>query len=71
MGNGSFGVPGDWTAPIRFVRMAVQRNSAKVPANAAEALILVSHIINNVDVAFGTVKYLSYMSQGRGSEWLS
>ncbi len=56
MGNGSFGVPGDMTAPSRFVRMAVQRNSVKTPANAAEALTLVSHIINNVDVALGTVK---------------
>ena len=56
MGNGSFGVPGDMTAPSRFVRMAVQRNSAKVSANAAEALSLVSHIINNADVALGTVK---------------
>ena len=56
MGSGSFGVPGDMTAPSRFVRMAVQRNSVKTPANAAEALSLVSHIINNVDVALGTVK---------------
>ncbi len=56
MGSGSFGVPGDMTAPSRFVRMAVQRNSVKTPANAAEALSLVSHIINNADVALGTVK---------------
>jgi choloylglycine hydrolase len=56
MGNGSFGVPGDMTAPSRFVRMAVQRTSVKTPSNAAEALSLVSHIINNADVALGTVQ---------------
>lgn len=56
MGNGSFGVPGDMTPPSRFVRMAVQRSTVTTPANAAAALFRVSHIINTVDVALGTVK---------------
>ena len=56
MGSGSFGVPGDMTPSSRFVRMVVMRNMVKTPANAAEALSLVSHIINNADAAFGTVK---------------
>ncbi len=56
MGSGSYGVPGDMTSPSRFVRMAVQRTSVKPPANASEALSLVSHIINNADVARGTVQ---------------
>jgi len=56
MGSGAFGVPGDMTSPSRFVRLAVMRNSAKTPANAAEALSLVSHVLNNADVAFGVVK---------------
>ena len=55
MGSGAYGVPGDMTSPSRFVRMAVQRTSVKPPANAAQALSLVSHIINNADVARGTV----------------
>ena len=56
MGSGAFGVPGDMTSPSRFVRLAVMRNTAKTPANAAEALSLVSHLVNNADVALGVVK---------------
>ncbi len=56
MGSGSFGVPGDMTPPSRFVRLALQRSSVTTPANAAAALTAVSHMINNVDVAVGTVR---------------
>lgn len=54
-GAGYIGLPGDYTPPSRFVRMAVLTHFARPAGNAAEALNLSRHIIDNVDIVDGTI----------------
>ncbi|MFA6430815.1 MAG: choloylglycine hydrolase family protein [Candidatus Margulisiibacteriota bacterium] len=56
VGNGMLGMPGDWTPPSRFVRMALAIDAALPPKNAAEAFNLVEHILNIVDIPKGVIK---------------
>ncbi len=55
-GSGMIGLPGDYSPPSRFVRVAILKKAALPPKNAAEALNLAEHIINTVDIALGTVR---------------
>ncbi|MFA6037258.1 MAG: choloylglycine hydrolase family protein [Legionellales bacterium] len=55
-GSGMIGLPGDISPPSRFVKMAVMLNTVIKPKNAAEALNLSQHIINNVDIPKGFVR---------------
>jgi len=52
-GGGLVGVPGDYTPPSRFVRSAFLRHHIAVPADGAEAVQAVVHILNNVDIPLG------------------
>jgi choloylglycine hydrolase len=55
-GSGMLGLPGDYSPPSRFVKAAFLLKTA-VPANdAADAVNLAEHIINNFDIARGTVR---------------
>lgn len=54
-GSGGFGLPGDMTPVSRFVRLVVQRSQITPSADPTAALAAISHVINNVDVAQGTV----------------
>jgi penicillin V acylase-like amidase (Ntn superfamily) len=52
-GGGLVGIPGDYTPPSRFVRAAFMRHHATKPRNTDEAVQLMGHILNNVDIPLG------------------
>lgn len=58
LGNGSgfAGIPGDWTPPSRFVRMAFFINFADPADTAAGGVNLAEHILNTVDIPLGNIK---------------
>jgi len=55
-GAGMLGLPGDISPPSRFVKMAVMLNTIQKPKDAAEALNVSQHMINNVDIPLGFVR---------------
>lgn len=55
-GSGLLGIPGDWTPPSRFVRIANFKSFAKKPNNAKEAVNLAIHLLNTVDIPLGDVR---------------
>lgn len=55
-GGGLAGMPGDYTPPSRFVRMAYLRHFATKPKTAAEAIQLTAHALNNVDIPKGVAQ---------------
>ena len=56
VGSGLLGMPGDWTPPSRFVKLAYCVDSALPPKDAAEAVNLAEHILNTVDIPKGAIK---------------
>ena len=56
VGSGLLGLPGDWTPPSRFVRMAICKDAALKPKNAKEAINLAEHLLNIVDIPKGVIK---------------
>jgi len=56
VGSGMLGLPGDWTPPSRFVRVALCVDAALPTENAQEAVNLAQHILNVVDIPKGVVK---------------
>nr|WP_085050850.1 linear amide C-N hydrolase [Candidatus Magnetominusculus xianensis] len=50
------GFPGDYTPPSRFVKAAYLVFYAKQPDTAMEGVRSVIHILNNVDIPFGSVR---------------
>lgn len=55
-GSGLLGLPGDWTPPSRFVRMALFKQFVKKPYLAKENSNLAFHLLNTVDIPYGTVR---------------
>lgn len=55
-GAGMVGLPGDISPPSRFVKMAFMLNNVYPASNVNDALNIAQHIINNVDIALGTVR---------------
>ncbi len=55
-GTGLLGIPGDWTPPSRFVRTALFKQFLKQPATAADGVIAAIHLLNTVDIPYGTVR---------------
>lgn len=55
-GGGAVGLPGDYTPPSRFVRVAYLVNTAKPTDNAKKTVNLATHILNNVDIPYGAVR---------------
>jgi len=56
VGSGLLGLPGDWTPPSRFVRLAICNDAALEPKNAEEAVNLSEHLLNIVDIPKGVIK---------------
>ena len=52
-GAGMLGVPGDLTAPSRFVRAIAYASSVVPPPNAEETVRLTEHVMNNFDIPLG------------------
>lgn len=56
VGSGLLGLPGDWTPPSRFIRLAICKDAALEPKNAEEAVNLSEHLLNIVDIPKGAIK---------------
>ncbi len=56
VGSGLLGLPGDWTPPSRFVRLAVCKDAALEVKDAKEAVVLAEHMLNIVDIPKGAIK---------------
>lgn len=59
------GLPGDWTSPSRFVRMAILKKIAKKTKTRKEAVNLAFHMLNTVSIHKGLIlskdkKYFAY-----------
>ncbi|PIS02574.1 MAG: hypothetical protein COT85_04630 [Chlamydiae bacterium CG10_big_fil_rev_8_21_14_0_10_42_34] len=52
-GSGLLGLPGDWTPPSRFVRIATFLRFAKPVVTSDNAINLAEHLLNCVDVPLG------------------
>lgn len=61
VGTGLLGIPGDWTPPSRFVRLALTVSAALPTKNATEAVILASHLLNSIDIPLGAIKEVNGM----------
>jgi len=56
VGSGLLGLPGDWTPPSRFVRIAYSLDAALPVKDASEAINLAEHLLNIVDIPKGAIK---------------
>ena len=54
-GTGTFGLPGDYTPPSRFVRTAFQKSHAMLPDKKEEALLTCFHLMESVSIPKGIV----------------
>jgi choloylglycine hydrolase len=55
-GSGFLGLPGDWSPPSRFVKIATYLRFVKPVVNGIEAVNLAEHLLNSVDIPLGTVR---------------
>ncbi|MDN3505618.1 MAG: choloylglycine hydrolase family protein [Simkaniaceae bacterium] len=55
-GSGLLGIPGDWTPPSRFVRIAIFKNLVAVAKNAKQNSNLAFHLLNTVDIPYGAIR---------------
>lgn len=70
-GSGTFGLPGDFTPPSRFIRTLYSKLSSNTAQNSDELVLYAMHILNGVDIVKGSVvtpratidytQYTSYM----------
>lgn len=56
MGNGMFGLPGDFTPPSRFIRATVFSATANPAATATDGVFSGFHLLNNFDIPVGAVR---------------
>jgi choloylglycine hydrolase len=67
-GAGWLGMPGDWSPPSRFVRVAYLSNVTSPAKDRMEALNLARHILNTVDIPVGIID--ENMKDASGAEAL-
>ncbi|HSD91725.1 MAG TPA: choloylglycine hydrolase family protein [Methyloceanibacter sp.] len=71
-GSGLHGLPGDFTAPSRFVRASIFSQAATPNAKAEDAVISAFHILNQFDIPKGSVINASVGgAQPEITEWTS
>jgi choloylglycine hydrolase len=56
VGSGLLGLPGDWTPPSRFVRVAYSLDAALPVKDVSGAINLAEHLLNIVDIPKGVIK---------------
>ena len=54
-GAGAIGLPGDYTPPARFVRMAYMKTHTPIPADEEEAVHTCFHLLDSVTIPKGVV----------------
>ncbi len=54
-GDGMIGIPGDYTPPSRYLRLAMFEKFVTRPENASANLILCQHVINSFSIPFGII----------------
>ncbi len=55
-GTGMLGIPGDWTPPSRFVRIALIKDFVKRARDSQEGINLAFHLLNTVDIPYGGIQ---------------
>jgi choloylglycine hydrolase len=55
-GSGFMGIPGDWTPPSRFVKIATYLRFANGVASGADAVNFAEHLLNTVDIPQGEIR---------------
>jgi len=55
-GAGALGLPGDYTPPGRFIRVAYLVGTAKPTEDAVKTVNLAQHVLNNVDIPYGAIQ---------------
>ncbi|MCB1080733.1 MAG: choloylglycine hydrolase family protein, partial [Chlamydiia bacterium] len=55
-GSGLLGIPGDWTPPSRFVRIATYSSLVAKVKNPKENANLAFHLLNTVDIPYGAIR---------------
>lgn len=56
LGTGTLGLPGDFTPPSRFIRVAMLKNFSERPTDEIAGVTLCHHILESVSVPKGIVK---------------
>lgn len=54
-GGGTFGLPGDYTPPARFIKAAYQKSHTPLPEDRKEAIATCFHILEGVSIPKGSV----------------
>ncbi|WP_139653549.1 choloylglycine hydrolase family protein [Raoultibacter phocaeensis] len=54
-GSGTFGLPGDYTPPSRFLRVLFGKKTALASENEADAMTAIVHLLSTVDIPKGSV----------------
>lgn len=55
-GSGLLGIPGDWTPPSRFIRIAAYKNLVQKAPNPRKNATLAFHLLNTVDIPYGAIR---------------
>lgn len=55
-GSGLLGIPGDWTPPSRFVKIALMKNFVTKQPNSSLNANLAFHMLNTVDIPYGAIQ---------------
>ncbi|RBL89095.1 linear amide C-N hydrolase [Chitinophaga flava] len=73
MGNSSglMGLPGDFTAPSRFIRAVAYTQSMEPSLNAYEAVTQAFHILNSFDIPKGVIRNASLPRNNEYTLWTS
>ena len=63
-GSGMLGLPGDFTAPSRFVRATFFQTTSPTAATGFDAVLQAFHILNNFDIPIGSQHVKSEIPKG-------
>lgn len=55
-GSGLQGIPGDWTPPSRFVRIALFKDFLEAPPTSKAGVLAAIHLLNTVDIPYGGIR---------------
>jgi choloylglycine hydrolase len=76
-GTGMLGIPGDMSSPSRFVRAFLYAHAAPQEKTSDQAVLTAFHLLNNFDIAPGTIRTEAGSKAGGGvaaietTEWMA